>query len=274
MFKGLSEQEKNILEYEIISDKCRLNIVRLFRCKTKHPNSNCEIVLQNRIINIARQVEGFSVYRLESDEEGNYYPSEIAWHNGELELITRRQTVVELIETLCDLIVNDIIFDYEVNDLFDGENLGITLKKQDNDVIVEILDVYELDDDKLPEHPNIRTLVKRMDDLLSISDYSGVLHASASIFETMGKIIVNKDTTRNQTFGSFQESYRKKTKLPDSIFDYVIETYKKRNTEPLAGHGSIYLPTITKEEAVCLVEMTKAFIKIERKLSNPELFKE
>lgn len=270
MFKGLSDTEKSELEYEVINDRCRLNITRLFREKTKHPNEDISIILQNRIINIARQVEDLSICKLESDEDGHYYPAEKAWHFGELEYITKRQSTCELIETLCDLIDSEIIDNAEINELFNYEELGISINNNSGYISISIIDELDLDEDLQNEHTNIRTLIKRMDILLSNDDYSGVLHASASTFETLGKIVVNKDSIADETLGSFFNSYRNESKLPGPILDYILSVYRRRNKEPLAGHGSTKISNITKEEAIIIDEMTKAFVKIERKLSNSE----
>lgn len=115
-------------------------------------------------------------------------------------------------------------------------------------------------------HPNIRILLNRMDNALLDGDYSGVLHASASIFETMAKDIVCSPGVQNQTLGNFFESYRKNSHLPSEVLDYILAIYKSRNITPLAGHGSTKSPSINKEEAISISEMTKAFVNIEYKL--------
>ncbi|MBR3543412.1 MAG: hypothetical protein IKN82_06940 [Treponema sp.] len=265
MFRGLSKEQKAELEYEIISDACRLKITRLLRAKTNAEDSNKQIILINRIINIARQVEGLSICQLESDDDGCYFLSEKAWHFGELELISRRETTCELIETLCDLISANIITSEEINEIFDCEKLGIFIMDNSNEITVDIVDDFT-EEHYEKEHPNIRILIKRMDLLLENSDYPGVLHASASIFETHAKSILNKETIEDKSLGSFFEAYKKELKLPESFIDEIKALYSLRNTEPLAGHGSTKMPTITKEDAVIIDEMTKSFIKIERKL--------
>lgn len=52
--------------------------------------SDIQIIKQNKYINIARNVIGLPLYVLESDELGNYYPPENAWHNCQIELLMRR----------------------------------------------------------------------------------------------------------------------------------------------------------------------------------------
>lgn len=114
-------------------------------------------------------------------------------------------------------------------------------------------------------HPNIQILMKRMDDSLNRKDYAGVLHASASIFETLAKDIVGI-TVQSQTLKSFFERYRKDSTLPNEILDYILAIYESRNTTPLAGHGSTQAPNVSRGAAIALSEITKAFVRIEYKL--------
>lgn len=276
MFKGLSASQKKSLEYEIISENARLKIARIFRGTTRieDNNSDIEIILKNRIINIARQVEGLSIYRLESDADGYYYPAEKAWHYGELEAIPRRQTTENLLETLCDLIDEELIPIDEINEILGEDNSKIQIVQRRDDLEVEIVSVDDISDENIEsEHPNIRKLVDRMDMLFKSEDFAGVLHTSASIFETLAKDVIKRTTIDNQPLGSFFEAYRKTSKLPESVLDMIKEIYDKRNKEPLAGHGSTIEPTIDREEAIILVQMTKAFIRMERQLSEPEVVK-
>ncbi|HNT78922.1 MAG TPA: hypothetical protein PKH77_28275, partial [Anaerolineae bacterium] len=115
-------------------------------------------------------------------------------------------------------------------------------------------------------HPNIVILLKRMDTALEQDDYAAVLHASASIFETMAKDIVGISTVQNQTLKSFFARYRQNSTLPNEILDYILTVYESRNATPLAGHGSTQTPQISREVAISLSEMTKAFVRIEYKL--------
>jgi len=122
-----------------------------------------------------------------------------------------------------------------------------------------------IDDD---EHPNIRILLDRMTRSLYACDHSAVLHASASVFETLAQDIIGLDSIKNQTLPSFFERYRKDSSLPNEILDYILSIYNRRNSEPLAGHGSTNTPSITQSEAVILAELTIALVKIERQLHN------
>ncbi|OQW38988.1 MAG: hypothetical protein A4S08_08600 [Proteobacteria bacterium SG_bin4] len=112
-------------------------------------------------------------------------------------------------------------------------------------------------------HPNISLLMDRMINAFENEDPSGVLHASASIFETMAKSITAIDTVQSKSLGSFFERYRKESMIPQEILNYIQSIYIRRNTEPLAGHGSTALPEITLKEATVIIELTKALVRIE-----------
>ncbi|MBJ8085163.1 hypothetical protein JDS82_29150, partial [Bacillus cereus group sp. N14] len=95
--------------------------------------------------------------------------------------------------------------------------------------------IEEVEDSE--EHPNIRKLIQRIENAHSTEDYSGVLHASASVFETLAKDVVGLATVENQTLGGFFGGYRNRSNLPEPVLDFVLEIYNRRNAEPLAGHG-------------------------------------
>ena len=118
----------------------------------------------------------------------------------------------------------------------------------------------------LPIHPNIQILIGRMDDALRRDDYAGVLHASASIFETLAKDIVGLPSVQDQTLKSFFERYRKDSTLPTAVLNYILDIYESRSTTPLAGHGSTRTSGLSREVAISLSEMTRAFVRIEYKL--------
>jgi len=119
-------------------------------------------------------------------------------------------------------------------------------------------------------HPNIVTLLQRMDDALKRKDYAGVLHSSASIFETLAKEVVGISSVQNQTLKSFFERYRKDSGLPNEVLNYILSVYDSRSSVPLAGHGHTAIPEISFETAIILSEMTKAFVSIEYKLKGNE----
>ncbi|PYP89037.1 MAG: hypothetical protein DMF61_04905 [Blastocatellia bacterium AA13] len=112
-------------------------------------------------------------------------------------------------------------------------------------------------------HPNIHMLLGRMNDALERQDFAGVLHASASVFETLAKEVVGIAGVQNQTLKSFFDRYRKVSGLPQALLDYVLAIYDRRNKVPLAGHGSTLPPDISRQEATLMAELTKAFVNIE-----------
>ena len=184
----------------------------------------------------------------------------------------RRPGTADLVETIADLIQNGILNDNEVNKILIDENLSFrfdineTYDEGDVRVHVSGIDEIEVTEDE-DEHPNIRILVSRMDSALERGDPGGVLHASASIFETLAKDVINIESIGNQTLASFFERYRRDSELPDPILDYILGIYKRRSTEALAGHGSREPTRISNQDAIILAEMTKAFVRIERQLA-------
>ncbi|MCA9994209.1 MAG: hypothetical protein KDE56_00595 [Anaerolineales bacterium] len=112
---------------------------------------------------------------------------------------------------------------------------------------------------------NIGILFGRMTDCWNRNDYGGVLHSSASIFETMAKDVVRNPAVENQTLGSFFEQYRKHSTLPKPSLDLILDTYKWRNSTPLAGHGSTTTPQISREQAKEIISITGDFVRHEYK---------
>ena len=153
-----------------------------------------------------------------------------------------------------------------VNKLLKKEGASFSFTMKSKKFGIDVLDVGDLESIEVGEHPNIRTLVNRMDIAYNEKDLTNVLHSSASIFETMAKDIIGIPSIQNQTLKSFFDRYRHDSKLPDEILNYILSTYEERNSEPMAGHGGLGAPNITKEKAIILIEMTKAFIKIEYRL--------
>ncbi|WP_110929871.1 hypothetical protein [Paenibacillus bouchesdurhonensis] len=273
-FLGLEKADREKLQYEVISDNARLQLTRLIRRISTSDNSDIEILRQNRFINIARNVLNLPLYVLEADYLGQYNEVEYAWHIGEIELIMRRPDTIQLIETLADYIENNLIDADLVMKILCDDGCSFLIEKigYEGHAHVQISSIEDIEESPFSnEHPNIRLLINRMERSLFDKDYSAVLHSSASIFETLAKDIVNLQTIQNKSLGNFFERYRHDSKLPNPILDYIHEIFRRRNTEPLAGHGNLQTPTINQEEAIVLTEMTKTFVRIERKLAIPQL---
>jgi hypothetical protein len=259
-----NEQLKQ-LEFEVLSEDFYIYLTRvLLHWAEDAEDIETVIARKNRLINLSRTIRGKPIYRLESDDMGVYEPAEYAWHDSNIFLILRGISTIQFIEYAGELFRTGILKIKQVNSLLNKEGASfLFIQSRGEKLAIEVRSLEALEEEPTPGHPNIRLLVSRMDHSLQQDDYSGVLHSSASIFETMAKDIIGSSTIQDQTLGSFFAKYKEESSLPLEVLDYILEIYKKRNTEPLAGHGSTAAPAISREQAIILVEITKAFVKIE-----------
>ncbi|MEC1686003.1 hypothetical protein [Bacillus mojavensis] len=268
MFLGLTKKEKEILKYEIISPETRLKFTRYIRSQCLDEEKKVRIVHLNRIINIANSVIGRKNYVLDPQYDDGLLEIEYGWHFGELELILRIPNTIQFIEIIIDLLEQGILSLDVVSKLFNESSASFYIEEtEDGFQLTTFSLTEEAQFNDIDEHPNIRLLIDRMNLLFDKQDYSGVLHTSATILETLAKDIINRDTIGDQSLGSFIELYKKESRLPNEILGYIHAIYKKRNLEPLAGHGSTSAPSINKKEAIIISEMTKSFVLMESKLS-------
>jgi hypothetical protein len=263
-FMGLNKADKKKLETEVISNDARLKLTRLIRDACDSEDLNVDLIRRNHFINTARAVLKRPIYPLEPDDNAMYMNEEFGWHYAETELVMRRPNTAELVEILGDMLQQKMLKLSDVN--------GLLEEGFDSDISVRILSDQEIEDEPEElEQPNIRLLTARMEAPFDQKDYGGVLHASASIFETLAKLVFNNPNVENQTLASFFEGYRKQSKLPTPLLNYILRTYKRRNVEPLAGHGGTRPPRVTAREAASLVEMTKMCVRLERRLGQAEI---
>jgi len=269
----LTESQIQEIELEVIPDDLKIYLTRILRKKIE--SSDNPLILKNKLINLSRTIRGETIYVLIADEDGCFQACDIAWHEGEFELIFRSLSTIEFIEYLGELIEYGFFDLDEINDLLEEANLSFRYKYKEiwesteKSIEVIILTVEDnIEQEIKNSHPNIRVLIKRMEKLIEIEDFAGVLHTCATIFETLAKDIIRLPSINDQTLKSFFDRYRKDSKLPKSILDYILEIYDSRSKTPLAAHGSVELPSINKEQAIILAEMTKAFVRIEYKLKN------
>src|SRR5579871_1662593 len=189
-FIGLTNEERRDLESEVVSNDARTRLTRLMRAQCAARDGNVELINYNRYINIARSLMGLSVYRLEPDDWGMYQNEVFGWHFGEAELVMRRPDTATFVEMLGDFIQQRMLPLCEVNDILAADNTTVRFRIHGfgDDVSVEILELAALEDEGLEkEHPNVRLLVERMEDAFARKDYSAVLHACGSVFETLAK---------------------------------------------------------------------------------------
>jgi|GEM_PF-626892 len=276
-FMRLTQKKRQALELEVVPSEARLELTRIIRHRCLVPGGDDDggiaLIRENEYINIANQVIGRPIYVLEGGEWGEYHPAEHAWHHGQRELIMRLPSTPELAEILADYIQRGMMSMKQVNGILSHYNCGFSFENtggfDEFRVAIEITA-----EDAIPEvdlsadHPNVRKLVARMDAAFSQKDYAGVLHASASIFETLAKDVIQNPAVNDKTLGSFFAGYKKKSLLPEPILNYMHDVYNNRNKEPLAGHGSLSEPTVSAEDAVVLCEMTKTIVRMERTLAE------
>ncbi|MEK4705843.1 hypothetical protein [Bacillus sp. FSL H8-0512] len=265
MFLELTKEEISQLKYEVILPKTRLALTRYLRKICIDEENQVKAGYLNRIINIANNNLGEDIFIFEYYDEAGVIAA--MKQLGYLELILKISNTVQFIEIILDLLNNGLIECHIVNDVLKDHSASFRVVEHDGDFFIEIDDLTEKEQfEDANEHENIRSLIQRMKKMMSEDDYAGVLHAAASIAETLAKEVVQNPTIADKSLGSFIGLYKKKTNLPEGFIDYINYIYKKRNSEPLSGHGSLKEPTITKEEAIIISEMTKAFVLIEKKL--------
>jgi len=232
--------------------------------------STLNLIRMNVWINRSRSLAGDTIYVLEADDWGDFaIPAEHAWHFAEFELLFRRLDTIQFAELLGELIEEQVFKTSWVNKQLEADGLGFQFQA-DKKLVIEMRTAAEIEA-LAKSHPvwhqNIRLLVDRMESAAKTSDHAAVLHASASVFETLAKEVVGTPTVQTQTLKSFFDRYRKDSGLPVAILDYVLELYDRRNVTPLSGHGSLSAPpNLSATEATTLVEMTKAFVTIEYRL--------
>lgn len=112
-------------------------------------------------------------------------------------------------------------------------------------------------------HKNIKSQLARMESCLENNDFSGVLHASANVLETLSKDILIDPALGEKTLGSFLAKYEKKSHLPDEIKKVVGKIYNLRSKTPMAGHGSLNEPNIGMYDAIVISAATKFIVEVE-----------
>ncbi|BDU25172.1 hypothetical protein [Flavobacterium sp. GSB-24] len=265
-----TKEQRRELEYEVLSQEFYAYITRHLMHWTEEPEHAESIIFRkNIIINLSSTLLTRNIYVLESDDNGFYQEAEYAWHDSNFHLAIRRLDTLQFIEFVGEILDKEIIDLEFINDALKEENASFEFINKETTFGIKVFPIGEIEAENFgDQHQNIRLLVDRMDNALSMKDYSNVLHSSATIFETMAKEVISSESIQNESLGGFFNKYRNESKLPPVILDYILEIYKKRNTSPLAGHGSLAIPTVTNEEAVILCQMTKAFVKIESELQR------
>jgi len=266
----LSKDDAISLEYEWIPLSAKVQLIRLLdRYCPPHVNPHTRIPYLQHIVNVANNLSERKLFDLDPDHYGDYFPEDVARLESEFMICIRRLNPIQFIEFLASVV------EYEYIDINDA---NIILKEVNSSVAIELdttgrasisilpmADKSALDNDA---SPNLRTILSRMDSYLNDEDYAAVLHNSATAIEYISKQIYGSSKIHNQSFASYFKGYKNKTTLPEPVIDWMLEIYKRRNTEPLAAHGSPLPPSITCEEATLIAEMTKAFIRYESRMQS------
>ena len=264
----LSKDDAISLEYEWIPLSAKVQLTRLlYRHYLPHAESHPRIHYLNRIVNQANNLTGRKIFLLDADQVGDYFSADIARQESEFMICIRRLNPIQFIEFLATVVELGYIKVDDANAILKEANSSVTIKLDDSGRVststISTAGQFTLDNDA---SPNLRTLVSRMDRYLNDEDYAGVLSNSAMVIELISKEIYGSSKIYNQSFGSYFEGYKNKTTLPEPVIDWMLQIYKRRNTEPLAAHGSPLPPSITCEEASLIAEMTKAFIRYESRM--------
>lgn len=266
----LKDEQIKDLEFELLSKDFYIYLTRVLNNWCEEFNElSVKIMRKNTLINLSRTISGGKIYTLNNNEWAEIFSEEVAWHNSHLLLIFRNLSTIEFIEYAGELINLGYLTIQFVNNALLKDGASFRFAFTNDKLVIEGLSIEEIESVNLnSKHPNIKTLVNRMENAFVAEDYSGVLHSSASIFETMAKEIVGIDTIQNNTLKQFFSRYRKDSNLPVEILDYILKIYEKRNVTPLAGHGSLTIPEISKQESIILIEMSKSFVRIEYRLKR------
>ncbi|WP_375276397.1 hypothetical protein [Methylorubrum thiocyanatum] len=271
----MDRRTRGRLALEIVPTKARLRLTRLLRASVKAGDGEnahqIEVIRINQIVNLANTVQGRPIYRLELSD-WDYEPADYAWHFAELELAMRRPDTAELFEILVDLVEQVGLSVADINGILEAEGVGARLTRDDDRLSIHLVELNDAPEtEPAPgEHVNVRGLIERMDRALQDGDWSLVLHAGASVFESVAKDVVQNPAVQHRSLGSWFSAYRKVSKLSAPLLDAAEAIFQRRNVEPLAGHGSIELTGVTEAEAIQIRELSIAIVRMERLLARVE----
>jgi hypothetical protein len=99
-FLGLTKEEEQKLEVEVVPRDARRKLTRLIRHGCSAGSSEeprIELIRLNDIINIALQVLDRPRYVLRGDDWGEFDPAEYAWHRAMREVIMHLPTTRSLL---------------------------------------------------------------------------------------------------------------------------------------------------------------------------------
>ena len=259
---NLTKEQIKELEFEEIPKQAKTDLTRLVR-----QTINDNYFLGLRYVNMKETILGKRITEPVFDDYVESLTESLTLYViSSIENIFNNLELYEIVELLFDYIqadlininsVNNIFKEYEVPVLFEQDWRNHLSIKTENLKDIPILE---------NEHPNVKKLISRMDSSFANDDYTGVLHASASVYETLVKDISGEPKFQKMSLGQILNDSQFSLNIPEQIIDYIREIFKKRNTVPTAGHGGTSIPTITKEEAIVIREFTKTIVRVLRKI--------
>ncbi len=272
----IRDEDIEKFEKEYISKSFLIFLTRYLEVKLlgqEEVSSLSRILHQNRLINISLQLQERPIYILETHDE-YYEAQEHAWHDGEFKLIFRRLDTFQFVEMLGELIKYQYMDINEVNDLLEKGKLSFRYKsasKSSSGLVAKFLKTSEIeellkDEGNESYHENVFVLFNRMDAAFKAKDFTLVLSQAASVFELVAKDVIDDKKYDGKTFHSLLKKYKEVSGLPEAAVDYMNKVYIERGRTPLAAHGSrLDVPKMSEKDALTLIEITKAFVKIEYK---------
>tara|TARA_R110000868_G_scaffold117600_10_gene312329 strand:+ start:361 stop:1230 length:870 start_codon:yes stop_codon:yes gene_type:complete len=272
----IRDEDIEKFEKEYISKSFLIFLTRYLEVKLlgqDEVSSLSRILHQNRLINISLQLQERPIYILEMHDE-YYEAQEHAWHDGEFKLIFRRLDTFQFVEMLGELIKYQYMDISEVNDLLEKGKLSFRYKstsKSSSGLLAKFLKTSEIeellkDEGNESYHENVFVLFNRMDAAFKAKDFSLVLSQAASVFELVAKDVIDDTKYDGKTFHSLLKKYKEVSGLPEAAVDYMNKVYIERGRTPLAAHGSrLDVPKMNEKDALTLIEITKAFVRIEYK---------
>ena len=260
---NLTKEQVKELEFEIIPKQAKIDLTRLVR-----QNIGENYFMGLRYINMKETIQGKRITEPVFDEYGESLSSVLTMYViSSIENIFNGLETYEIMELLFDYIQANLIEATYINNIFNEYEIPILFQTDwQNHLSIEVESI-EGNSVSEQEHSNIKKLMSRMDRDFADDDYTGVLHASASIYETLVKDISQDPKIQNKSLGQILNNPKISLNIPNHILDYIQEIFKKRNTVPTAGHGGTSTPTITEEEAIVIQEFTKAIVRVLRKIT-------
>lgn len=259
---NLTKEQVKELEFEELPKYAKIDLTRLVR-STIDDN----YFLGLRFVNMKETVLGKRITEPVFDEFGESLSSSLTMFViSSVENIFNGLETSEIVELLFDYIQSNLIQTNYINNIFKEYEIPILFQTDRQDHLR--IEVESLKENSVSEqeHSNIKKLISRMDRDFANDDYTGVLHSSASIYETLVKDISRDPKIQNMSLGQILNNPIFSQNIPDQILDYIQEIFKKRNIVHTAGHGGTSKPTITKEETIIIQEFTKTIVRVLRKV--------